>query len=200
MKMPLNVNGTWAERQKIMGWLRQICGRVSVDRDTGVTDLSTPSPAGYATGCDCIQGIINSHRTVTIQPLPSPDTPIPGHAPMTLDGTGGGATTVQPGGQQTPAGAPGTGPDGAAGTDATVWIDISNHDGHGYDHGFPMWFVLAHELTTGHASHQVAGTAGRTSAAREKQAIECEHAHALAHPRLPLRDPDDPSRTIPYPE
>jgi hypothetical protein len=197
--MPLQVNGSWAERQRIMGWLRQICGRVSVDRDTGVTDLSTTSPAGYDSGCECIRQIIASPRTVTIQPLPSADVPIPGYAPMTLDDTGGGATTVNAAGMHTPAGNPGRGPDKQVGSDATVFVDISNHDGHGYDHGFPMWFVLAHELTTGHAFHEVTGTDGRTPGEREQLAVESEHAHALAHPRLPLRDPNDPSKTLPDP-
>lgn len=194
--MPLVVNGTWAERQRIMGWLRQICGRVSVNRDTGATDLSTLSPAGYASGCPCIEAIINSNRTVTIQPWPGPDAPLPGGG--TLADAGGGATDVPPGGSMTPGG-PGTGPDGLPGGDTTIRIDITNNNGHGYDHGYPMWFVLGHELTTGHAFHMTQGTDGPTAADAERQAITSEHAHALEHPRLPLRDPNDPAKTLPFP-
>lgn len=195
--MPLVVNGTGAERQRIMGWLRQICGRLSVDRDTGDTDLSTPSPGGYRSGCDCLEAIINSHRTVTIQPWPGPDAPLPDGG--TLEGLGGCATDIPPGGSITPAG-PGIGPDGMPGGNTTVYIDITNNNGHGYDHGYPIWFVLAHELTTGHAFHLINGTDGPSAAEAEHQAITSEHAHALEHPRLPLRDPNDPSKILPFPE
>jgi hypothetical protein len=194
--MPLTVNGTWAERQTIMGWLRQICGRINVDRNTGVVDLSPPSPGGYDSGCACLQQLINGPRCVTIQPIPGPEAPIPGQGGATLEGTGGGATTRPAGSVGTPA-APGRGPDGNIGGDnVTTFIDISNHDGHGYDHHFPMWFVLAHELTTGHALHNVTGTTGATAAQRERQAIDSEHAHAEAH-HLPQRDPNNPDSLLP---
>lgn len=191
--MGLTVNGTAQERATIERWLQEICWRIRVDPKTGAVGqvAGPPQPGAHETGCACLAGIIASGRTVTIQPLPGPDSNVPGTA-MPVKGGGGAATTRSAGSEGTPA-APGKGPDGNTGASCTTYMDISNNGGKGYGHGYPMWFVLAHELTTGHASHNVAGTAAGTSAARERQAIASEHAHADEHglPKRPLPEVPD---------
>jgi hypothetical protein len=186
--MPMTVNGTAEERARIERWLQQICWRIRVDANTGAVSevQGPPAPGAHQTGCACLSGMIAGRRTVTIQPLNGPATVIPGTGGVRVRDGGGGVTTRPPGAQVQPNGQPGTGADGNPGSDCTTYVDITNNQGGGYGHGYPMWFVLAHELTTGHASHNVAGTAATTSAGRERQAISSEHAHAEAH-GLPLR-------------
>lgn len=183
--MSLIVNGTPAERQTIETWLEQICSGVVVDKLSGAVDLQAVE-GGYATGCVSIHQIIDSERRVVIQPLPSPSSRVPDSSAEIGSG-GGGVTRYETSGSRMDAdGAPGRGPDDKIGVDATVLVDMSNNGGKGYQHSYPMWFVLAHELTTGHAYHAVMGTSAQTRNERERQAIASEHAHAAAH-GLPLR-------------
>ncbi|TAK67350.1 MAG: hypothetical protein EPO19_11310 [Betaproteobacteria bacterium] len=186
--MTLTVNGTAADRATIERWLQEICWRIRVNPTTGaVAQVAGPPAVGaHETGCACLDAIIRSERTVTVQPLAGPNTPVPGTTTKIKD-WGGGVTSIPAGSTGTPAN-PGKGADGNTGASTTTHIDISNNGGAGYPHGFPMWFVLAHELTTGHASHCVAGTSAATYAGRERQAIGSEHAHADEHglPKRPL--------------
>jgi hypothetical protein len=187
--MALVVNGTAADRAAIETMLRQICASVRVDAKTGAVDLNLTA-VGRNTGCDCLRDLIASKRTVTVEPLPKPSSKLPGDTTEIKDG-GGGLTTRPPGSEGTVA-KPGKGPDGDVGSDCTVGIDMSNNGGKGYPDPLlpgrplmPLWLILAHELTTGHASHNTKGTAAATSPAREAQAQASENAHREAH-NLPL--------------
>lgn len=66
------------------------------------------------------------------------------------------------------AGDPGTGNDGTdpndndVGSDVDTYIDVSDNGGNGYPPHkpgvpAPLWIILAHELTTGHASNFSSG-------------------------------------------
>jgi len=186
--MPLVVNGTAAERATIEGWLQQICWRIRVDGTTGAAGMiqGPQAPGAHETGCRCLSDIIHGRRTVTIQPLAGPATPVPGTGGVPISAGGGGITTRPAGSEVQANDQPGNGPDGNPGSDCTSFVDISNNGGAGYPHGYPMWFVLAHELTSGHAFHNTQGTAGRTGIERERQAIASEHDPAIHH-SLPLR-------------
>jgi hypothetical protein len=223
--MALIINGSAEDRATILDWLKQICRFLTMDSNGNIhTELirgegPTRPPDDWISGCDCIRTICNSHRTVTIQPLPKPTSPVPGSgAPPsssnpagkpdnTIGEAGGGSTTYSPAdplpGKNFPPACgydddPGKGSDGQVGSDATVYIDMSNNgknDGtNGYpDHdqvpkpnnGSPMWLILAHELTTGHAYHIVNGTMAFSIIRRETQAQSSENRHRAAH-KLPI--------------
>ncbi len=193
--MPLQVNGTPAQRATIQTMLRQICWSMVVDPATGAAtnSLPGPQPAGsFNSGSPCLQALTGPGRTVTIRPLAGPASAIPGPDGMTIGAMGGGATTRGAGAMGTPA-APGLGPDGFRGANSDVYIDMSNNGGAGYPHGFPLWLVLAHELTSGHAWQNFRGTAAATFWERENQAITSEREHVAEHnevfgpPFMPLR-------------
>jgi hypothetical protein len=116
---------------------------------------------------------------------------------------GGGATVPRDGGAYLDAnGQPGKGGDGAVGSDTDVWIDASDFartgkykiQGPAPNYNTiecPQWLILAHELTTGHASQCVQGleygpnskgmTAETYVAHRENRAIASEAAHREHH-------------------
>ena len=174
-----------------------ICEDVSVDLKTGdVTMIGPPSgPAtGHRSGCDCLAGLIRSRRKVRIQPL-NHGTSTPPGSQKPLQKTGGGATKWDnpAGAFKQPNGQPGVGTGHVPGSDATVYIDLSDRDGQGYAHGYPMWFVLAHELTTGHATHVITGTAERVRSREEYATIVCEHGHVVEDRTLTRRDPNNAS-------
>ena len=117
---------------------------------------------------------------------------------MTIGACGGGAATRGAGAVGTP-GAPGKGPDGFRGADCDVYIDMSDNEGATYDGGSsPLWLILAHELTSGHAYHNFKGTAAATAWERQNQAITSEREHAAEHnevlgpPLIPLRPLENP--------
>jgi hypothetical protein len=197
--MPLTVAGTAAERARIEAWLREICVDVSIDPKTGAVTAVGPVGGGFRTGCNCLVGLIGGRRTVTVRPLPRSTSTIPGTRPARgIDRSGGGHTVVRDvnGGTKQANGNPGRGTDGQPGSNADVYIDMSGKLPRGYRHGCPMWLVLAHELTSGHATHVVAGTAGRTRSREEYDTIVCEHAHVAGHPPLRRRDPNRTGRRL----
>ena len=67
---------------------------------------------------------------------------------------------------------------------------MSRNNGQGYDHCMDTWLILAHELTSGHAFHLMAGTSAVTKdeaeAEAEAQAIRSENKHREEY-HLPLR-------------
>ncbi len=145
--------------------------------------------------CLILNGLlISGSRAVTIQPLPGPGSPIPGVPGLTVGDGGGAVTTGGAGSSKQPDGSPGTGPDGNPGSDCTTYVDMSNNGGAGYPHGAPMWLVLAHELTSGHAFHMTQGTDGPSAAEAETQAIESENTHREEHglPKHPLPGDEAP--------
>jgi len=177
--MVLQVKGSQATKNQMQSYLRQICGLALVDLQSGLVGLGSPVTS-YRTGCDCIEQLVQSKRTVTIQTLPSPGARIPGMSSRIGEGGGGVALNLTSTFVDNN-GTPGHGPDGDLGSDTVVYVDRSNCDGKGYWHGRPVWLILAHELTTGHGYHNVIGTAAQTSLQREEQAIRSENEHARAH-------------------
>lgn len=177
--------------------LRKICGGVSIDHATGEVTMVGPLHGDATDGCDCIRALISSKRQVTIHPLSSPTDEVsdpnlpPGQPKNKIGKCGGGATVPErPSDAELDAnGNPG------AGSDARVYIDLSNNDKHGYradtvqgGWAAPLWLILAHELTTGHAYHCVDGTLPHATgnqkddeAARENQAIDSENKNRKAH-------------------
>jgi hypothetical protein len=94
-------------------------------------------------------------------------------------------------------GSGGQGSDGNPGSDANVYIDISGKAPNGYKHGYPMWLVLAHELTTGHATHAIAGRIKRRHSEEEYTTIVCEHSHVTDHNGgLRRRDPNHTGKRL----
>ncbi len=184
--MPLVVNGPPATKRTIQKWLNQICGDALVNSQSGVVTFGT-STTNYKTGCQCIEEIIQSNRTVTIQPLPYSTAQVPS-SPEQIAYFGGGVTHNLTSTYMDSNESPGIGPDSHVGSDAIVYIDVSNNQKKGYSHRKPMWLVLAHELTSGHAYHTVMGTEFQLRIPSERQAIACENAHALDHgmPPRPL--------------
>lgn len=193
--MPLVVNGSAARRARVESWLREICWSVTVDPDTGAVShvLGPPGPGQPTSGCACITALMEGSRTVTIHPVAGPDVPIPGAGGMTVGDAGGGATVYPGAGLEREDGSAGPG------TNTSVYIDDSNNDGDGYRHGSPMWLVLAHELTSGHAYHASRGTGARTAAGRERQAIASENEHRQEHDMDPRPLPEE-SEPEPEPE
>ena len=173
----LNRRVSPAEIALIEEWLREICFGVEIDRQTGEVRIgSNPAPEGaeWMSGCECLSKIIRSRHRVAIVPQ-GPTTPIPESDNVLADSGGGMARATSDESMEQPDGTPGRG------CNTGVFIDITNNNGLGYPHGAPMWLVLAHELTTGHASHNVSGTAARTSEGCEFQARESENEHREEH-------------------
>ena len=167
-------------------WLRMICTDVSVDPKTGKVTMVGPAP-GHRSGCDCLRKLINSKRSVDIRPLMH-GTNSPTGTGKPLNKMGGGCTKpTNPNGACEQPGGPGPG------SDAHVYIDLNDNDGKHYGHGYPMWFVLAHELTTGHASHVIEGKAKPVRSREEYDTIVCEYGHLVEDPNLVRRDPNNPS-------
>lgn len=172
--MTLVVDGTAAQRATIERLLRQICWRVNINRTNGkTTAVSGPPTAANlnvrSTGCACIQSIIASNRTVLIRPLPGPRSKIPGLGNREIRQCTGGLTVPANNHHYVDgAGNPGAEPappagDGQVGCDVDLWLDVSDNGGRGYPPvragvPSPLWIILAHELTTGHATHFVSGT------------------------------------------
>ncbi len=150
--------------------------------------MNTPAPPGatklFDSGCECLKALIESPRKVTIHPVTDPGKKIKGAAGSdedTVEKCGGGATVAKDnGGYTTPSG-PGKGTDGNVGSDADVYIDMTNRNGKGYDHGMDQWLILAHELTSGHAAQLVAGTCAVAKKDAEAQAIDSENRHRAEH-------------------
>lgn len=183
--------------------LRIICGGVSIDHDTGDVSMVGPAPGDATDGCDCIRALIASNRRVTIHPLHSPTDEVsdpnlgPGEPKKKIGKCKGGATVPEsPSAAEKDAnGNPGSG------SDARVYIDLSNNDQHGYrtetvqgGWAAPLWLILAHELTSGHAYHCINGTLPHSTgdkrideAARENQAIDSENRNRSAH-QMPKRE------------
>jgi hypothetical protein len=189
--------------KQIERMLQEICGGAQIIRATGQVAMVGPAPGDHTEGCDCIRALIASPRQVRIHPLPAPGAEVPdsGKPPKKIRNCSGGATI--PGSladaSRTAGGAAGPG------SDTDVYIDMSNNNKHGYPaprgttRRPPLWLILAHELTSGHASHCIAGTlpratgnAGVDQAARENQAIESENVHRRAR-RLERRRLSRPS-------
>jgi len=177
--MSLVVNGLPAAKRTIQKWLNQICGDALADSQSGVVTFGVSS-TNYKTGCQCIEEIIQSNRTVTIQPLPYPTAQVPNSSAQ-IASFGGGVTHNLTSTYMDSTGSPGIGPDNHVGSDAIVYIDMSNNQKKGYRHRKPMWLVLAHELTSGHAYHSMMGTELQLRIPSERQAIGCENVHALDH-------------------
>jgi hypothetical protein len=178
-----------AARATIEQWLRMICTDVSVDPTTGEVTMVGPAP-GHRSGCNCLRDLIASKRKVLIKPLKHGTTPpIGGGTGKPINRMGGGLTKPRNPNQacERPDGTPG------AGSDVDVYIDLGDNDGKHYGHGYPMWFVLAHELTTGHASHVIAGKAKPVRSREEYDTVVCEHGHLVEDPSLTRRDPNHPS-------
>ncbi|MEP6983946.1 MAG: hypothetical protein ABI853_09910 [Sphingomicrobium sp.] len=177
--------------KQIEEMLQQICGGAQVSRVTGEVSLVGPAPGDHNEGCDCLRALISSKHNVLIHPLPSPGSEIPATGPpqKKIRSCSGGATVP---GSLTDASRTNGGAAGP-GTETNVYIDMSNNSKNGYPappgttRRPPLWLILAHELTSGHASHCVAGTLPHPTgndkvdeAARENQAIESENVHRAA--------------------
>jgi hypothetical protein len=179
------------DRDLVIGWLREICSAAQVNAQSGSVNVSGAGPfqPNYTSGCTCLQTIISSGLTVTIQLLDGPGSTIP-NTLHTIGSTSGGATTVtNPADAGKEHGIPGVGK--GPGADMTVYIDRSNNaqaDGRtGYADPAdpktfaPLWLILAHELTTGHAFHGIQGDTSETRNGAEFQAITSENAHRAEH-------------------
>jgi len=215
--LPLTINGTAEQRANVEDWLRQICSQANVDRNTGAVSLG-PTPGQYTTGCDCLRRLIEGgpgRRVVTVhlldaahQRYPRDHTrPATDRDPPIRDAGGGATVPWDEGAYMDGNGNPGKGPDGQPGSNADVYIDNSDFARHGYDFQAPetnqkiecpQWIILAHELTTGHASWCIQGlelgpeSKGMTTetykAKRENRVIDSEQPHRLAHvPKLKRR-------------
>jgi hypothetical protein len=188
--LTLIINGSPSDRIIIYNWLREICSEVQVDRLNGYVFLiARPDRPIYISGCNSLDKIASHRRVVTINAIPYPTTPLPPpYDTINIKIFGGGAITIfEPYGSiKNDDNSPGKGVDGDAGTNADVYIDMSNNYGSGYDQGIPMWLILAHELTGGHAFHAIHGTSEKDETGKEAQAIDSENRFRTEH-RLPLR-------------
>src|SRR5262249_7856614 len=156
-------------------------------------DLGAMGPFNpeYSTGCACLTKLLDPNgRTVTIQLLDGPGSPVPNSGGTKIGSAKGGATTVtkpaDEGNQEEQAdGSAGKGRDGKPGADMTTYLDRSNNAQTDGTTGYPdpanpgqpapLWLILAHELTTGHAYHGVQGRIFRTMEGAENQAILSEN-------------------------
>jgi len=181
-----------SQRQLIQDWLQEICSAVRVHPTTGLIKLDKKAGANTS-GCDCLKAMIDDkNHKVTIQPLTGPGQGVPGTG-HTIGSYGGGYTDPV---DHTGAVLRANGNVGA-GSDAVVYIDTSNNANAGYDKTLqkltgqqdikcPMWIVLAHELTTGHARQALTGTWPRTNIGKldydksEAMAIQSENKHRRA--------------------
>lgn len=195
--MAFVVVGNEQEIIAIERMLREICGGVSIDHASGAVTMVGPAPGDHSEGCDCIRALISSPHQVHIHPLSAPGDEIPGsgsgpdNPKKTIGHCSGGATVPSPlsKAQQNADGSHGEG------ADTDVYIDLSNNNKRGYPAPArsggvrpPLWLILAHELTSGHAYHCVSGTiphptgnAQVDQAARENQAIDSENVHRRSH-------------------
>jgi hypothetical protein len=196
----LNKDGK-SQRQLIQDWLQEICSAARVNLTTGVITLD--KVAGRNTsGCDCLKAMIDdkSHK-VTIQPLTGPGQGVPGTDHKIGEYCGGYADPHDPA-----KAVPKANGKSGDGSDATVYIDISNNAGTGYDEALrkltgqkdikcPMWIVLAHELTTGHARQALTGTWPRTNIGKldydksEAMAIQSENGYRRAREMVERQQP-----------
>lgn len=167
-----------------------------------------PGLETWKSGCECLKALIAGPRSVTIHPLKGPGDTVPGSGrppdpnkpgdkgepDKTIGSYNGGMTGCTKTGGTMDGGKPGTGDDGNAGADTDVWIDMSDNADEkgpkGYDIPLPaplkpipnpMWLVLAHELTSGHAYHYTRGTGATTDPGREEQARTSENDHRREH-------------------
>lgn len=217
MPSRLTIDGTAAQRADVENWLRQICSQANVDRTTGEVSLG-PTPGQYKTGCDCLKKLIDGgpgHRTTTVhlldaqhQRYPRDHTrPATDRDPKISDAGGGVTVPWNDGAFMDDKGNAGNGADGQVGSNVDVYIDNSDFARHGYDFQekekpnkieCPQWIILAHELTTGHASWCIQGlelgpnSKGMTEetygAERENRVIDSEQPHRAAHvPKLRRR-------------
>jgi hypothetical protein len=215
--MPLTIDGTAQQRADVENWLRQICSQANVDRNTGVVSLG-PTSGEYTTGCDCLRNLSAGRpgRRTTLVHLLDADhqryprnyrNPATDKDPKIRDAGGGATVPRDQGAYQDDKGNPGKGADQQVGSDVDVYIDYSDFARHGYDFQerekpntieCPQWIILAHELTTGHASWCIQGlelgpnSKGMTEttweAERENRVIDSEQPHRTAHrPKLRRR-------------
>jgi hypothetical protein len=166
--------------------LQQICAHAKVDPKTGDVSLTTVS-VGYGSGCDCLKALISGKRKVKIQLLDCPTRGFPPDHREIGSCLGGATTWTSPSSVVQPNGNPGRDSRGKVGGDATVYIDRSNNHGRGYNVPgqpnlpCPLWLILAHELTSGHAYHVTRGTSAATQDEAENQAISSENEHRAEH-------------------
>jgi hypothetical protein len=192
--MPLTVVASAEEIEEIEKMLQEICGGIRINRKTGAVMAVGPLKGDFREGCNCLSSLIGSRRRIRIRTLPSPQSEIPGSEEgpgkprITIGSCRGGATIPRKlaDAQAKRNGKPGRG------SDTDVYIDRSNNNGDQYpetgDIRPPLWLILAHELTTGHAFHCARGTLPAPSGNakidelnRENQAIASENVHRRAH-------------------
>ncbi len=212
--MPLIVDGSAEDRVRVQTWLSRICADVDVDVFTGEvtvdpSNANTNIISNVRTGCDCLRELIAggpSRRTTTIHLLDGAHQRVPKHGQPATDKDppiqqqGGGATVPwDSGAYADDKGNPGVGTDGQVGSNVDVYIDNSDNARNGYDYQAketnkkipcPQWIILAHELTTGHASWCIKGleisanskgvTAANWQALLENRAIQSEQPHRAA--------------------
>jgi hypothetical protein len=214
----LNVAGTAEQRERVQNWLREICSRINVDAKTGDVTLGpAPSPTPKTDkGCDCLKSLIDSKSKTVIHLLPGNHDRVPqehgkpaGDKDPKISDCGGGATVpwdkgayIDKDGQS------------GGGSNVDVYIDESDNGRKGYNYQgpapglntieCPLWLILAHELTTGHASWCIQGqeyTEGSNKwskevakAKSENRAKRSESEHRTAHklhPRPKSEVPDE---------
>jgi hypothetical protein len=221
MPSRLTISGTAPQRADVENWLRQICSQATVDRNTGEVTLG-PTPGEYTTGCDCLKSLIDggpSNRTTTVHLLdaahqrysPDHNRPATDKDPKIRDAGGGATVPWDNGAYMDDKGNPGKGPDEQVGSNVDVYIDYSDYARNGYDFQekekpnkieCPQWIILAHELTTGHASWCIKGLeigpnskgVGETTweAERENRVIDSEQPHRAKHKPKLRRRPHKP--------
>ncbi|GIV58082.1 MAG: hypothetical protein KatS3mg042_0995 [Rhodothermaceae bacterium] len=181
--MPIVVKGTPEEQAIIERWFQEICPGTRINPDTRQVEF-TPAPEQDLTpSCCCISNLIRSAFVTTINPV-RPDFVVPDSGGRTVRQLGGGATNpLNEGSTLRPRlGMEGRSPAGD-GSGSDMFLDITDNGGRGYfvvdDQGNPindpMFLVLAHELCTGHAYHNIRGTRALTPGTREQQAVEHEN-------------------------
>lgn len=203
------------DMRTIANWLQLICSGVLVDFQTGV---ATPGPSDWkGEGCECLRAIMeDKNHTVRIHPLSCPKDPVPGSDTLpgstqkTIGSCDGGCCVPSNYGNASNTDANDS--VHGAGSDADVYIDMSDNHGAGYsvdvNYGGGVtgekarpFVILAHELTTGHAYHCINGTLPHPTGVkkvdehnREAQAIESENRfrkqqNPKMHPRVMTASP-----------
>jgi hypothetical protein len=186
---PANDPGAAQMRQDLVGYLKTICDRSSVNGDVvsvpdDITGSATPK------GCCCLQSLVKSGNTWTIEAKKM--TAENGDWPRTTPDTDDGMQRL--------GGRPGSGTGGSVETPVqgggSVW---QSYDKNGKLQDAPNWRVLAHELC-GHAFHMDKGTHDprpqpKNNRPGHDQAIDAENAVAGEHPGQPERGSfNDPNR------